>query len=92
MGENPQPPAEHNNPSSQPCPLCHGAMMSRQRDPLVRAAGLALLYAAAFLFLVWLPSLHAGRAAALLIVTVSGGVMARQQAHSWCPACWFEQG
>jgi len=65
-------------------------MVSRNRDPFVRAGGLVLLYAAAFLLVLWLPSLHAGRAVAILIIGVSGWTIARQKVRSWCPACWFE--
>jgi len=49
-----------------------------------------LLYATAFLLVLWLPSLHAGRAVAVLIVGVSGWMMVRRKVRSWCPACWFE--
>ncbi len=72
------------------CPLCGSQMTLRGRDPLRRALGLVLLYAAALLFLIWLPALGADKAASVLIIAAYGCLLARNRQAWWCGGCWFE--
>ena len=71
------------------CPLCGTTLVERTRDPLVRAGGLALLYAAAMMLLTWLPSLTPWKAAAVLDLALGGVRGARARRSLWCPGCWY---
>jgi len=73
------------------CPLCGCRMMPRGRDPLVRCLGLVLLYAAAWLLLIWLPTLGTGKAASAAIMGVCGAALTKNPQSWWCPECWSSQ-
>jgi len=82
----------HIGPHAQPpqCPLCTAQMTERTADPLRRAMGLALIYAAALTFTAALPNLGWGSAAGTILLAAYGCALARNVQTWWCPQCWFE--
>ena len=76
--------AADNHPA---CPLCGGQMRPRRRDPLLRAAGMLLLYLALLLFLLWLPDVTVDESLAAGLCLVTGAILLRERIRPWCPAC-----
>lgn len=70
------------------CPLCGATMMRRRRDPLVRGAGMLLIYLALLLALIWLPQITPGELLAAALCLVTGLVLLRHKSRLWCPGCW----
>ena len=77
--------------SSARCPLCGTPMRERKRDPLTRAMGFLLLYAAAFLAVYVVPRIDLWSAAALAVLCAWGVRLMRRRFAHWCPACWHEK-
>lgn len=73
------------------CPLCGAAMIRRGCDPLVRFLGLALLYGAALLLLVWLPELGLEEALAVGAFGACGWILVKDARWRWCPGCWYAE-
>ena len=70
------------------CPLCGSRMKPRARDPLLRAAGMMLIYLSLLLLLLWLPGITVDEFLASALCLVTGTIALRQKNHLWCPECW----
>jgi len=73
------------------CPLCHGQMQARTRDPLLRMLGFLVLYASCFSFLWLLPRMRPSTGLTLGALAVWGIFLMRSAPTKWCPGCWFER-
>jgi hypothetical protein len=69
------------------CPLCGGRMRPRGRDPLLRAAGMLLVYLALLLLLLWLPGISVDEALAAALCLLTGAILFRQRTRPWCSVC-----